>query len=164
MVPSLLRKESSKPWSTNGSSVYQSLKTLIIWPFSVKNLRAGTISGGHTWHWMVFGLMMFITTRSLRNRNVIQKRFRVISNIIDSRKHGSLGIGLKALRSLKSSCFCHLSTRNVPQWFKKPINYIWFLIKSLFSCLLIDHNCPIHELFKELFLQVSRCCSGPIFP
>lgn len=96
----------------HGPSVYRSLKTLIIWPFSVKNLRAGTIFGGHTWHWIVFDLIMSITRKRWRSRNVTQKRFRVISNIIDSRKHRSLGIGLKKLRSLRTLLGFHMCLTN----------------------------------------------------
>jgi len=55
-----------------------------------------------------FDLMMSITRKSRRSRNVTQKRFRVISNIIDSRKHGSLGIGLKKLRSLRTRLGFHV--------------------------------------------------------
>ena len=68
----------------------------------VKSSNVGIIPGDHTWHWMVFDLMMSITRKNRRNRSVIQKGFRAISNNICSRRHGSLGIALRALRSL---CF-----------------------------------------------------------
>ena len=71
-------------------------------------MRIGITGGGHTWHWMVFDQMMSITRKSWRSRNVTQKRFHVVSNIIDSRKHGSLGIGLTKLRSLRTRLGFHV--------------------------------------------------------
>ena len=104
------------------------------------NLRAGTISGGHTWPWMGFDLMMSITRKIRRSRNVTQKRFRVISNIIDSRKHGTLGIGLKKLRSLRIRLGFHvglthgksLKTSNIEaQLFH--FDWVWYVRGLLFT-------------------------------
>ena len=158
----LSQRESSKPWSTNGSSVYRSLKTLVIWLFSVKNLRASTISGGHTWHWMVFDLMMSIMRKSRRSRNVTQERFRVISNIINSRKHGSLGIGLKKLRSLRTRLGFHVGlthgksvkTSNIEA---QLFHFDWVYLSEGFCSL--THTWIFS--FQRAVIGITRFFSGP---
>ena len=129
----------------------------------MKNLRIGIIGGVPTWDWMGFGLIIFIATRIRRNRNVIQKQFRVISNNICSRKHGSLGIGLTVLRS---SCFLFsllaqhrksLSICKMPGNVFLHFDQVWHLWEHLFSntCLYAPFSRHIHGKF-ECF-TVARC-------
>ena len=104
------------------------------------SFNVGITPGDRIWPWMVFDLMMSITRKSRRSRNVTQKRFRVISNIIDSRKHGSLGIGLKKLRSLRTRLGFHvglthgksLKTSNIEaQLFH--FDWVWYVRGLLFT-------------------------------
>jgi len=88
----------------------------------------------------------------LENRNVIQKRFRAISNIVYSGKRGSLGIALKALRSSREIYRNQISANCLYDNLRSNLVYVLILkgfmfFKCFISGLLVSSTQMLNLIF-----------------